>query len=321
MSLPFKQDTSPRFERRLIEIDTMPLPFVVGGEGDPVVLLHLPVNPMHVYSKTMPGLAEHFRVYNLDIRPVVALWWYEGHGSLLRFTTDYLFRFLDHMKLEKIDLVASFMGAGTAMALAIRHPERVRRLVLISALGITRRPENSIFALIFRLMNLPGMRTMFHVFMTSPWFQKTVLSFDRKVFGPRRVHEFFYDPPKDGLDYHLTQLYDGLADPPNPFAFETFINVIQYMRYREIRFLIPTIHHKTLLLFGEEDVLLPPRIARLYKAAIPNSELHLIPKTRVFLHWEAADDVNRLITEFLKPQENALKSTLPHAAEHLENQS
>src|ERR671918_741101 len=120
MSLPLKQDTPPQLERRLIEIDTLPIPFMVGGEGDPVILLHLPVNPMHVYSRTMPGLAENFKIYNLDIRPIVALWWYEGYGSLLRFSTDYLIKFLDRMKLEQVNLVASFMGAGTAMALAIR---------------------------------------------------------------------------------------------------------------------------------------------------------------------------------------------------------
>src|SRR5262249_23284385 len=136
-------------------------------------------------------------------------------------------------------------------------------------------------------------------FMSSMRFQRAVLAFDQKIFGPYRVGEFFYQPPTEGIEYHLTQLYDGLADPPNPFAFETFVNVIQFLRYTEIRHLIPTIQQKTLLLFGDEDVLIPPDIARQYKAAIPNSELHLIPKARVFLHWEAAPQVNRLITEFL----------------------
>jgi len=144
------------------------------------------------------------------------------------------------------------------------------------------------------------MRSLFHLFMSSMSFQRAVLKFDKKVFGPYRVNEFFYQAPTEGLEYHLSQLYDGLADPPNPFAFETFINVIQYLRYDEIRPLIPTIQQPTALLFGEEDILIPATVAQRYRESIPNSELHFVPKARVFLHWEAAGEVNRLITEFLQ---------------------
>jgi 4,5:9,10-diseco-3-hydroxy-5,9,17-trioxoandrosta-1(10),2-diene-4-oate hydrolase len=291
---------APDLKRKAFEIDTIPVIYTEAGEGDPVVLLHLPVNPMHVYKKTVPALAEHFHVYTLDLRPIVACWYYEGYGSLLRYVTDYLSKALDHLGLRRVPLVASFMGSGVAMSLAIREPERVSRLVLISALGLTTRPKTSVFGLVFGLMNLPGMRALFHLFMSNMAFQRATLKFDRKIFGPTRVNEFFYEAPTDGLDYHLSHLYDGLGDPPNPFAFETFINVIQHLRYREIQNLISTIEQETLLLFGEEDILIPPHIARQYKATIPNSELHFVPKTRVFLHWEAADQVNTLITNFLR---------------------
>ena len=285
--------------RKAFEIDSIPVIYTEAGEGEPVVLIHLPVNPMHVYLKTVPALAKHFHVYTLDIRPFVAVWYYDGYGTLLRYLTDYLSKALDRLGLTRVPVVASFMGGGLAMSLAIREPDRVSRLVLISSLGMTTRPKTSAFGLIFGLMNLPGMRALFHLFMSDMRFQRAVLKFDRKVFGPHRVNEFFYQAPTDGLDFHLQRLYDGLADPPNPFSFETFINVIQYLRYTEIRSLIPTIEQETLLLFGEEDILIPRKIAQRYKDTIQNSEIHFIPKARVFLHWEAADQVNRLIVEFL----------------------
>ncbi len=286
-------------KRKVFEIDTLPIVYTEAGSGSPVVLLHLPVNPMHVYARTVPALAQHFHVYTLDIRPLVACWFYEGHSTLLRYVTDYTSRALERLGLRHVPIVASFMGAGVAMNLAIREPDRVSRLALISPLGLTTRPRTSVFGLIFGLMNLPGMRTMFHVFMSNMRFQRAVLEFDRRVFGIRRVKEFFYELPTEGIDYHLTQLYDGLANPPNPWAFETFINVIQHLRYGEMRALIPTIHQPTLLLFGEEDVLIPPDVARRYKATLPNAELHMVAKARVFLHWEKADEVNRRLIEFL----------------------
>jgi pimeloyl-ACP methyl ester carboxylesterase len=292
--------TATPITRKAIEIDTIPVIYSEAGAGDPVVLLHLPVNPMHVYKKTVPALARQFHVYTLDIRPIVACWYYDGYGTLLLFLTDYLVKALDRLGLTRVPVIASFMGGGVAMSLAVRHPDRVSRLVLISPLGLTTRPKTSAFGLIFGLMNLPGMRSLFHLFMSHMGFQRAVLKFDKKVFGPYRVNEFFYQAPTEGLEYHLSQLYDGLADPPNPFAFETFINVIQHLRYREIRHLIPTIQQRTLLLFGAEDILIPAKVARRYKDTIPNSEMHFVPKARVFLHWEAADEVNRLLIEFLQ---------------------
>jgi pimeloyl-ACP methyl ester carboxylesterase len=80
--------------------------------------------------------------------------------------------------------------------------------------------------------------------------------------------------------------------------------VIQHLRYREIRDLIATIEQPTLLLFGAEDILIPAKVARRYKETIPNSEIHFVPRARVFLHWEAADEVNRLLTEFLQRRDS-----------------
>jgi pimeloyl-ACP methyl ester carboxylesterase len=312
-ALESKIELSPHVEpapssdcgRRVIEIDNIPFPYLTLGRGPTILMLHLPVNPMHVYAKTIPALAERHQVIVVDFRPAVALWYYEGHGSLLRFVTDLVVKFLNRLATPPTDVVASFMAGGVAMAMAIRHPELIRRLVLISSLGLTTRPRSSVFGLIFWLMNMPGVRWLFHLFMTNRTFQRTVLAFDKKLFGKRRVAEFFFETPQEGIDYHLRQLYDGLAEPPNPFAFETFINVIQYLRYNEIRHLIPIIDHPTLLLFGEEDVLIPPKTAHRYHAALRNSTLQLVPRSRVFLHWEAADSVNRSILDFLGAVEPA----------------
>lgn len=285
--------------REVLDINSIPFPVVSGGNGPPVLLLHLPVNPMHVYKKTMPGLAQNARVYTVDLRPLVSCWFYEGHSSLLRFITEYLVKVMDRLGLEQADVVASFMGGGVAMSLAIRHPSRVRRLVLLSSLGHFTVPRSWVFWLIFSSMNLPGMRMMFDLLMVSPRLQRAVLSFDRKLFGRIRVGEFFFRDPPEGVDYHLEQLYDGLGPRPNPFSFETFVNVIRHLRYGEIKHLIPTISHPTLLLFGQEDILIPRRLAERLNLAVRSSRLVMVPEARVFLHWEAHEKVNQLITEFL----------------------
>jgi pimeloyl-ACP methyl ester carboxylesterase len=300
-----------RLTRKVIDIDTIPIPYVEGGAGRPVVLLHLPVNPVHVYTKTMAGLAQQFHVYNLDLRPAVTFWFYEGYGTLLQYLTDYLVKALDRLELASVDVIGSFMGAGLAMSLAIQKPNRVRRLVLISPLGLTARMRGWGFGTIFALMNIPGMRFLFHLFMSSVPFQRRMLRLDEKALGLRRVREFFYDTPEEGFEYHISHLYDGLADPPNPFAFEALVNCLQHLHYKEVRRLASTIKQPTLLLFGKEDIVIPTNAPQRYQDTIPNSTLHVVPKARLFLHWEAATEVNRRINEFLGSSESSQAAKPP----------
>src|SRR5260370_39219 len=82
----YEADIHTGFERKVLDIDTIPFPYIVGGEGPTVLLLHLPVNPAHVYRKTLPGLAQHFRVYNVDMRAAVAYWWKQQNGR--SFSSD-----------------------------------------------------------------------------------------------------------------------------------------------------------------------------------------------------------------------------------------
>jgi pimeloyl-ACP methyl ester carboxylesterase len=48
--------------------------------------------------------------------------------------------FLDALGLKQVDLAGWSMGGGIAQHLAFRHPERVRRLILMDAIGIYEKP-------------------------------------------------------------------------------------------------------------------------------------------------------------------------------------
>ncbi len=114
--------------------------YLDAGEGDPVVLVHgfasnketNWVNPNWVGALTRAG----FRVLALDNR---------GHGasSKLYDASDYhstkmaddVRALLDHLRLERADVMGYSMGARIAAFLAVDHPERVRSVIL-GGLGI-----------------------------------------------------------------------------------------------------------------------------------------------------------------------------------------
>jgi pimeloyl-ACP methyl ester carboxylesterase len=101
------------------------------GEGPPVVLLHgLSATRRNVVQGSRALVKRGYRLISYDAR---------GHGSsqpgpsyeYADLVAD-LEAVLDELELEKMALVGSSMGAATAMAFTLEHPERVPALVQIT---------------------------------------------------------------------------------------------------------------------------------------------------------------------------------------------
>jgi len=101
------------------------------GEGPPVVLLHgLSATRRNVVQGSRALIKRGYRLISYDAR---------GHGASspapryeYRDLVADLSAVLDHLELERAALVGSSMGAATAMAFALEHPERVPVLVQIT---------------------------------------------------------------------------------------------------------------------------------------------------------------------------------------------
>ena len=101
------------------------------GDGPPVVLLHgLSATRRNVVQGSRALVKRGYRLISYDAR---------GHGRsspapsyAYRDFVDDLAAVLDHLDLDRAALVGSSMGAATAMAFALEHPERVPALVQIT---------------------------------------------------------------------------------------------------------------------------------------------------------------------------------------------
>ena len=102
------------------------------GAGDPLVLLHGNGEDGSYFLHQMEAFSREFLVYALDTR---------GHGrsprgsapfTISQFAEDLL-AFLDEQGLKRVNLLGFSDGGNIALTFALRHPERVRRLVLNGA--------------------------------------------------------------------------------------------------------------------------------------------------------------------------------------------
>jgi len=101
------------------------------GEGESLVMLHGGVVDARFFDQNIEPLAEKFHVYTPDFRGHGHSPDIEGPFSYDAFARDSI-EFLDAVLAGPTDLLGHSIGAGVALMVALRRPDLVRRLVLIS---------------------------------------------------------------------------------------------------------------------------------------------------------------------------------------------
>src|SRR6476619_701516 len=107
--------------------------YEIHGSGEPVVLLH----------GAFMAITDDWRVWISELsktRKVIAVEM-QGHGRTADIKRDLSYEnladdvagLLDYLKIERADIIGYSLGGGVAMLCAIRHPEKVRKVVSISA--------------------------------------------------------------------------------------------------------------------------------------------------------------------------------------------
>jgi pimeloyl-ACP methyl ester carboxylesterase len=113
------------------DVNGLSLHYEEHGSGEPLILLHGGIGAGQMFAPIVPALTEGRRVITADL---------QGHGGTADVDrplrpedmADDIAALLDHLGLEQIDLMGYSLGGIVALRTAIQHPERVRRLVLVS---------------------------------------------------------------------------------------------------------------------------------------------------------------------------------------------
>ena len=105
--------------------------YEIYGEGKPLVLIHGAFNSINVFNGVIPGLAKNHKLIAVEM---------QGHGRTADIDRPFSFEamaddvasLLTYLKIDSADVFGYSMGGGIAQQLAIRHPARVKKLVLAS---------------------------------------------------------------------------------------------------------------------------------------------------------------------------------------------
>lgn len=272
---------------RTVTVGGHRIAYLDAGGGPPVILVHGFGGSMWQWEYQQAALAAHYRVITLDLL---------GSGLSdkpdLAYTPDemvaFFVGFMDAVGIRKASLAGNSMGAGLVMAVAIAHPERVDRLVLIGGLPrgvrekltgrLTKRAvETSVPVWLIRLGN----------WLAGRWVTEAMLKeivYDHSRLTPAVIERSYRNRRRPGLIPPLMATARNLPRWEEGFA----------LRIGEIR-------QPTLIIWGTEDEVFPPDVGRELTRLIPGAAFSLIPQAGHMPQWEQPDAVNPLLITFLKP--------------------
>jgi 3-oxoadipate enol-lactonase len=189
---------------------------------------------------------------------------YEGALQFEQFTGDVL-RVAEHFKAAKLHLVGLSMGGRIARNVALRSPERVHSLVLIS---------------------------------TSPGFD--VLSLDsvkrfvaeRRDATPQSLRRLLGSKPNHAA-------YQELLDSVSRIHEASYQKTLEASVAQDRAAPLEQISVPTLLIAGDDDTVYPPELAREMARRIPGAELVMFERTGHLANLEEPERFNKLVFDFL----------------------
>ena len=112
-------------------INGLALYYASVGEGDPLILLHGGFGATEMFAAILPVLAANRRVIAVDL---------QGHGRTadserplrIESMADDIAALLAHLGLARATVLGYSLGGAVALQTAIRHPEVVDRLIVVS---------------------------------------------------------------------------------------------------------------------------------------------------------------------------------------------
>ncbi len=234
-----------------------------GGSGDAVVLMHPYTMHGAAWPFQQPALAKAgFRVIGYSRRGHYRSPATDDSGA----ASDDLLALLDHLKLNKVHLVAAAQGGSFAVDFAISHQQRVLSMTLMSSLLGIDEPEYE--AMLRRLL--------------PPFFQS--LPPDFKELGPS-----YRASNPEGVA-HWKRLV-ALGNSHGQRASRK--NRVNWASLRSLK--IPI-----LVVGGKADLYAPPPLLKLQAKHLDDATLVLFPEVGHSAYWETPQAFNRTVIDFMK---------------------
>lgn len=241
------------------------------GSGEPLLLLHTLLADRSVYERVIPELAETWRVISPNFPG-----YGESQGEIqggIEVYADLVAAFIDVLGLAKVDLLGNGFGGFVAQSIALRHPNRIKRLMLVdTAPAFPDEAKAPLRALRAKALS-EGMSSVLDAAMLR-MFPPAYIEAAPDVIATRRAALSAVDP----------KLFANACEA---------LVMLDHMPH------LGKISHKTLVLVGLEDQTTPPALSHQLADGIKGAKLVELPGVGHCPQLQAPDAFLAAIKSFL----------------------
>ncbi len=279
----------PYAVKKQMVLNDIEVAYVDEGQGtETLIFIHGLGSYLPAWKRNIEGLKQQYRCIALDL---------PGYGKSdkadypydMEFFANVVANFMQKLSINEATIVGHSMGGQIAMTMALYHSEKVKNLVLVSPAGFETFHE--------------GQKQWFRDVFTARLVKLTPADAIQSNLAYN-----FYDMPEEA-EFMIT---DRLA-MRTASDFDWYCHAIEYsvkgMVDQPVFEFLPDIKQPTLVIFGENDNLIPNRflnpgftreVAEKGNAQLPNSDLVMIPNCGHFAQFEKPAEINESISKFLK---------------------
>jgi pimeloyl-ACP methyl ester carboxylesterase len=266
-------------DRRTITLRGHAVEVAEAGAGPPLLYLHGLADVHAARLDWLPFHAELAKSFRL-IAPAHPACAGSDEDEDIETIDELAFRMIetiDALGLDRFDLAGTCVGGWIAAELAVRYPERVRRLALVAASGLFV-PEAPVADLFWHVQpeNGSDFSSLRHLFFADPGAPEA-----KDMFPDGRG-----DPAHEMLRYKTMRFASRFGfNPP-------------YFYNRRLRERLDRYKGPALILWGAEDHLVPPAHGDAYRGGLVNATLHVLPHVGHSPHIEAPAETAEALRGF-----------------------
>lgn len=252
------------------------------GQGEPILLIHGSgpgVTAWANWRGVLPVLAQQARVLAPDMLGF-------GYTRCPRdgmLTPEawvaQLVGLLDALNIQAVSVVGNSFGGAIALALAHRHPQRVRKLVLMGAVGLSFPISAGLEKVWGYQPSLEAMRELMGVF-----------AYNRGLITDDLVAMRYQASIRDDVQERFSRLF------PVPRQRGVDMLALTEAALRELR-------QDTLIIHGRDDQVIPLEVSERLLRLIPHAQLHVFGECGHWVQIERAESFARLVSDFLLPNQ------------------
>ena len=263
--------------------------YVDEGSGEEtIIFVHGLGSYLPAWKKNVAALKENFRCIAVDL-PGYGKSSKEVYPLTMEFYADVLAEFIDKLNIDNATIAGHSMGGQIGIVMALKYSQKVKRLILAAPAG-------------FELFT-DGEKQWFREVMTVDFVKLTPAQLIRA-----NIVVNFYNMPDDAEFMVTDRIALRKARDFEKYCY-TIVKSVAGMVDQPVYDLLEKITQPTLIIFGENDNLIPNRylhggttynVAKVGDQKIPNSKLVMVKKCGHFVQFEKPEVFNQAVIEFMK---------------------